>query len=134
VQGISISTEERQEVVDITDRVKAVLSKSGVRNGACLVYTGHATCAVTVNENYDPNIGIDLLNCLDELVPQGKWLHDRVDNNGAAHIKASIIGPSEMIPVKDGKLMLGRWQDIILCDFDGPKNRKIVVDVIPNAV
>lgn len=131
---ITISTKKQQEIINITEQVSRIVKESKVKSGVCLVYTGHATCAVTVNENYDPNVGVDTLNCLDGLIPQGKWLHDRVDNNGAAHIKASIIGPSEAIPVNDGKLMLGKWQDVILCDFDGPRERRIIVDVITNAV
>ena len=81
-------------------------------------------------ENYDPNILPDLLDCLTELIPEGKWRHDKIDGNGAAHLKASIIGPSKTIPIKDGKLTLGQWQNIMLCDFDGPRTRKIFVKVV----
>ena len=83
-----------------------------------------------INENWDPNIMLDIIDSLNSLIPKGKWRHDKVDNNGAAHIKASIIGPSEIIPVKNGELLLGKWQDIMLADFDGPKERKILVDII----
>ncbi|MCK4589188.1 MAG: secondary thiamine-phosphate synthase enzyme YjbQ [Nanoarchaeota archaeon] len=97
----------------------------------CQIYTPHATAALAINENWDPNIGLDLLNALDQLIPQGKWLHDQVDNNGAAHIKSAIIGPSETIPFINKKLQLGRWQNIIFCDFDGPRKRKIIITLLP---
>ena len=120
----------KKEIIDITDKVKKIVKESGVKEGICVVYVPHATCAVMVNENYDPNIMDDIIEALDKLIPQGKWRHDKVDSNGAAHIKASIIGPSENIPIKDGELMLGRWQDIMLGDFDGPRERKIIVEII----
>ena len=127
---IRIRTKEKEEVVDITSEVREIVRKSKVKEGLCLVYVPHATCAIIINENYDPNVGKDLLDCLDGLIPEGKWLHDRIDNNGAAHLKASILGPSEMIIIKDGELMLGQWQDIMLCDFDGPRERKIFIKII----
>jgi len=130
MESITISTENSQQIVDITDEVKKIVSKSEAKEGFCCVYTPHATCAVMINENWDPNIMLDIIDSLNNLVPKGKWRHDKVDNNGAAHIKASIIGPSEIIPVKNSRLLLGKWQDIMLADFDGPKQREIIVDVI----
>jgi secondary thiamine-phosphate synthase enzyme len=124
-----ISTKEKYEVVDITEKVESIVAGSKKKEGMCLVYVPHATCAVIINENYDPNVSLDLLDALDKLVPEGKWRHDKVDNNGAAHIKASIIGPSETIPLKDGKLMLGRWQDIMVASFDGPKEVRVIVKI-----
>ncbi|MBW2966256.1 secondary thiamine-phosphate synthase enzyme YjbQ [Candidatus Woesearchaeota archaeon] len=118
------------EIIDITEQTKKIVKESKVKEGICVVYTAHATCAVMINENWDPNIMDDILEALDKLIPQGKWRHDKVDNNGAAHIKASIIGPSETIPIKDGKLTLGQWQDIMLADFDGPRQRKVIVEIL----
>ena len=123
----NISTKNKYEIVDITERVRALIKD--VKEGVAIVYAPHATAAIAINENYDPNVCNDLLEALDNAVPEGKWRHDRVDGNGAAHIKSAIIGPSEAIPVKDGKLMLGTWQSIMLCDFDGPRKRKVYVDV-----
>ena len=80
-----------------------------------------------VQENWYPNIGKDILTCLDRVAPQGQWLHDRVDDNGAAHIKAGIVGRSETIPARDGKLLLSRWQNIVFCEFDGPRREREVV-------
>lgn len=126
----TVTTAKKNEILDITRQVQDIVSKSKVEDGAALVYTTHATCAIIINENYDPNICTDLSNLLSSLIPEGKWLHDRIDDNAAAHLKASIIGPSEMIPVKNNKLQLGRWQDCMLCDFDGPKEREVIVKIL----
>ena len=128
---IEISSSQRQQILDLTEKIKQIIKESKVKIGICQIYTPHATAAIAINENWDPNIGLDLLNVLNELIPQGKWLHDRVDNNGAAHLKSAIIGPSETIPIIDEKLQLGRWQNIVLCDFDGPKKRKIIITLLP---
>lgn len=127
---IKISSSEKQEIIDITDEVKKLVSKSEVDNGICYIYVPHATCALTINENYDPNVCEDILSALDKLIPHGVWKHDVIDNNGAAHIKAAIIGPSEFIPIENKELRLGKWQDIMLIDLDGPKERDIYVKII----
>lgn len=130
MERLTISTQKQQQIVDITDGVKEIVSKSKVNKGVCIIYAPHATCAVMINENYDPNVMLDIIDALDKVAPQGKWRHDKVDNNGAAHIKSAIIGPSESVPVSDGKLMLGKWQDIMLADFDGPRERHVFVKLI----
>jgi secondary thiamine-phosphate synthase enzyme len=126
------STSAKYEVLDITPEVSAAVEKSGVREGLCTVFTPHATAAVTINENDDPNVGTDLLDALARLVKEHDgWRHDRVDDNAAAHIKAAIVGPSETIPVKGGRLALGTWQNVFLCEFDGPRpSRRVVVTVV----
>lgn len=93
------------------------------------MFVPHATAAVTINENADPNIGEDLQEALGKLIPEGIWRHDRIDDNAAAHIKAAIIGPSETVPVKNGKLVLGTWQSIMLMEFDGPRERRVIVQL-----
>ena len=120
-----ILTKKKNEIVDITAEVEKFCKN--IEEGVAVIYCPHATCAITINENHDPNVCIDVLDCLKKLIPDGKWLHDKVDNNASAHIKASIMGPSETIPIKDGKLQLGTWQNIFLCDFDGPRERKVLV-------
>ncbi len=120
----SIETRNQQEIIDITSEVEKLVN---TEEGVCTVYVPHATAAIMINESADPNIMSDVINCLNELIPQGKWKHDAIDDNGAAHIKAGIIGPSEQIPIINGKLGLGRWQGIMLCDFDGPRKRKVIV-------
>jgi len=126
---ITKASTKKQEIIDITKEIKDIVSESSIKQGFCLVYTPHATCAVIINENYDPNVTQDILKSLNNLVPEGKWLHDKVDNNGAAHIKAAILGPSEIIPIINGKLALGQWQNCMLADFDGPKQRNIFVEI-----
>lgn len=122
-----ISTTERQQSIDITDRVREIVRKSGVRRGLCHVMVHHATAAIVVNENDDPNIGADLLTALGRAVPaHAGWLHDRIDNNAQAHILASILGPSETIAVEGGELQLGRWQGLMLIELDGPRSRRTV--------
>ena len=129
IKEFFVSTLKKYEVIKLNSAVNKILKESNVKEGLCIVFTPHATAAIIINENYDPNIGDDFQRALSSLIPEGKWLHDNIDENGAAHIKASIIGPSETIPVKDGKLMLGQWQDIMLADFDGPRDRRIIIQI-----
>jgi secondary thiamine-phosphate synthase enzyme len=126
---IKIHTQKTQEMVDITAQVAEVVQRAGVRNGLCMVYVPHATAAVVINENADPNVCQDILDALGRMVPEGAWRHDRVDNNAAAHIKATILGPSETVPVRDGGLQLGTWQSLMLVEFDGPRERTLIVEV-----
>lgn len=126
---LSVRSRQRTEVIDLTEAVARIVADSEVASGLCHVYVPHATAAVVINENDDPNLCADLLDALERLVPQGQWRHDRVDGNGAAHIKAAMLGPSETIPVQDGRLLLGTWQAIMLVDLDGPRQRRVVVTV-----
>ncbi len=125
-------TSAHDEVIDVTADVKRAVAESGVADGQCLVYTPHATAAVVINENDDPNIGRDLLRALEALVPtRNEWLHDRIDGNAAAHIKSAMLGPSETIPIERGRLVLGTWQNVFLVELDGPRReRRLVVSVL----
>ncbi|HSD51638.1 MAG TPA: secondary thiamine-phosphate synthase enzyme YjbQ [Candidatus Methylomirabilis sp.] len=125
----SIRTGKKQEMVDITDRVSDLVKRSGIGDGMCLVYVPHATAAVVINENADPNVCEDILDSLRGLIPDGKWRHDRIDDNAAAHIKATVLGPSETVPVRSGRLRLGTWQSIMLVELDGPRERTVIVEV-----
>ena len=130
-KSVSVETRSHNELVDVTDQVRRLLAESGVRTGQCTVFTPHATAGVTINENADPNIAIDFLNALRKLIIEhDQWLHDEIDNNAAAHIKSSLVGPSETVPIIDGKLALGRWQNIFLCEFDGPRTRRLIVSIV----
>ena len=128
----SVSTQAHHQIVNITDKVKQVWRESGVTEGQLTVYTPHATAAIAINENDDPNIGTDLMRALSKMVVEHDgWLHDRIDNNAAAHIKSAIVGPSETVPIVEGHLSLGMWQNIFLCEFDGPRSeRRIIVSII----
>jgi len=125
----TIKTKKQEEIVDLTEKVQEIVAKAKVKEGICFVYVPHATAALTINENYDPNVCSDFLEALDKLIPKGIWRHDKIDNNGAAHIKAAIIGPSVIVPIKNSSLALGTWQGIMLCEFDGPRERKVIVEV-----
>jgi secondary thiamine-phosphate synthase enzyme len=126
---ITVRSARQFQVIDLTPQVARVVAESGLAEGLCHVYVPHATAAVVVNENDDPNLCDDLLDALDRLVPQGQWRHDRIDGNGAAHIKAAILGPGETIPVCNARLQLGTWQAIMLVDLDGPRQRRVIVTV-----
>jgi secondary thiamine-phosphate synthase enzyme len=124
-----LRTQRTQEMVDITQRVAEAVRQSGVADGICLVYVPHATAAVAINENADPNVCEDILEALGRLIPEGRWRHDRIDHNAAAHIKATILGPSETVPVRGGRLRLGTWQSLMLVELDGPRERTVIVEV-----
>ena len=129
MREIKIRTGKTQEMVDLTSQVAEVVRDAGVASGICMVYVPHATAAVVINENADPNVCQDILEAMGRLVPEGAWRHDRVDNNAAAHIKATILGPSETVPVQGGNLQLGTWQSLMLVEFDGPRDRTVIVEV-----
>lgn len=127
---IEVSTSLPRELVDITQQAREEVRRSGIREGICALYAHGATAALMVQENADPNIPTDVLSCLDGLIPAGRWLHDRIDSNGAAHIQAGVVGPSETVPVREGDLALSTWQNVFLCDFDGPRrSRQILVTI-----
>lgn len=123
---ITFKTTNREQLVDITEKVRGIVSEYGAAHTLCALYARGATAAIMVQENWDPNIQKDVLACLRDMVPRGAWIHDSVDGNGDAHIKAGIVGPSEAIPVKDGKLLLSTWQNIFFCEFDGPRSQREV--------
>ncbi|MEK7220878.1 MAG: secondary thiamine-phosphate synthase enzyme YjbQ [candidate division NC10 bacterium] len=124
-----VRTNKKQEMVDITERVADLVKQSRVSDGICLVYVPHATAAVAINENADPNVCEDILEALANLIPEGRWRHDRIDNNAAAHIKATLLGPSQAVPVRGGRLRLGTWQSVMLVELDGPRERSVIVEV-----
>jgi secondary thiamine-phosphate synthase enzyme len=127
---IILKTNQREELIDITEQVKSIIASSGVKEGVCHIFVRHATAGIIINENADPNISLDFLEALRNLIPSGKWRHDRVDQNADAHLKAALIGSSQAIPIKDGKLLLGTWQSIFFCEFDGPReSRKVIVNI-----
>jgi secondary thiamine-phosphate synthase enzyme len=124
-----VKTQWAQEVVDVTRQVSEVVGRARLAEGLCTVFVRHATAAIIINENADPGFRADVVTALDRLFPPGIWEHDKVDDNGAAHLKAAILGPSEAVPVHGGRLLLGTWQGIALVECDGPREREIVVDV-----
>lgn len=132
---ITLDTSRREELIDITARVRTIVRASGVANGIASVYAQGATAAIMIQENWDASVPTDVVNFLRKLIPPGVWLHDAQDGNGDAHLKAGLVGPSETIPVIDGELGLSRWQGIFFCEFDGPRRgRPIVCTVIGDEV
>jgi len=126
-QAITIRTQEREELVDITAEVTAIVQSSGVRNGLVNVYAQGATGAIMIQENWDDSVQTDVVHLLQKLIPRGIWLHDRQDGNGDSHLKSGLVGPSETIPLIEGRLGLSRWQNIFFCEFDGPRRERTIV-------
>ena len=128
---INISTNTREGLFDITSEVEAIVIQSKITEGIVNVYAQGATAAIMIQENWDDSVQMDVVNLLKKLIPKGVWLHDAQDGNGDSHLKAGIIGPSETIPIINGKLGLSTWQNIFFCEFDGPRSeRKIVISII----
>ncbi len=129
-ENISVKTSRREELVDISGLVQESVTRSKVENGLAVLYVQGATAALMIQENWDESVQTDVVNLLRKLIPRGVWLHDQQDGNGDAHLKAGLVGPSETIPVIDGKLGLSQWQNVFLCEFDGPRSERVVVCTI----
>ena len=127
---IKVRSGQREEMVEFTDRVQQKLSESGADEGVCFLYVQHTTAGLTVNENADPDVPRDMLHLLRTLIPQHGMGFRHGEQNSDSHIKASLVGSSVSVPFKDGKLLLGRWQGIFLCEFDGPRERDVVLQII----
>jgi secondary thiamine-phosphate synthase enzyme len=127
----TISTDRRSGLYDITSSVGEIVKSSGVKSGIASVYAKGSTAAIMIQENWDQSVQNDVVTLLNRLIPSGVWEHDRQDNNGDSHLKAGLVGPSEVIPVMEGILGLSTWQNIFFCEFDGPRQRReIVVTII----
>ncbi len=129
MKQFTLKTDARFEMIDITDRVAEAVRESGVKEGVCHVFVPHTTAAVTINENADPSVPRDILAELDKVIPLNDHYHHR-EGNAAAHIKASLVGSSEMVFIENGRLVLGTWQSLFFCEFDGPRTRKVMVKVM----
>ena len=130
-QTIQIETPSHNGLYDITRQVEAIVAESGVQTGMVNVYAQGATAGIMIQENWDDSVQRDVVTLFNRLVPAGIWEHDRQDGNGDSHLKAGIVGPQETIPIVDGKMGLSTWQNIFLCEFDGPrKQRNIMVTII----
>lgn len=129
METISVRTNARTELIDITDKVVQVVKKSGVKDGLVYIYVPHTTAAVTINENADPSVQADILTELNKLIPfSDNYTHS--EGNSAAHIKSSLIGASESVLVENGQLVFGTWQGLFFCEFDGPRSRKVYIKVM----
>jgi len=129
IKYFNIKTGSRTEFVNITSEVQKIVSESGVKEGVCYIYVPHTTAGVTINEGADPSVVKDIVSMLNKLVPHsGNYLH--LEGNSDAHIKTTLVGPSESVIIGGGKLLLGTWQAIFFCEFDGARNRKVTVKVM----
>jgi secondary thiamine-phosphate synthase enzyme len=130
-ETLQLQTDKRETLVDISAQVEGVIARSGLKQGLVNVYAQGATAAIMIQENWDQSVQTDVVNLLRKMIPQGVWLHDVQDGNGDSHLKAGLVGPSETVPIIDGKLGLSRWQHIFFCEFDGPRNdRRVVCTVV----
>src|ERR671921_90838 len=127
---LKIRSREREELVEFTDEVRRRLKESGARGGVCVLFVRHTTAGLTVNENADPDVPRDMLHALRTLLPQHGMGFRHGEENSDAHIKTSLVGTSLSVPFQDGKLLLGRWKGIFLCEFDGGRERQVIMTVI----
>ncbi len=129
ISKVDIKTHSRVEFQDITRTVREIVGESGVASGICYIFVPHTTAGVTVNEHADPSVVEDIIEQLDKMVPQhGNYRH--LEGNSPAHIKASLMGDSEVLFIEDGKIVLGTWQGIFFCEFDGPRNRHLLLKIV----
>ncbi len=129
IKSIRVRTKSRTELVDITAEVEAAVRESTIKDGVCYAFVPHTTAGITINENADPSVRGDILMQLSKVIPfDGSYAHS--EGNAAAHIKASLVGSSETVLVEEGQLVLGTWQGIYLCEFDGPRSRNVLVKVV----
>jgi secondary thiamine-phosphate synthase enzyme len=129
MKEISLETHFRVEMIDITAAVQKAIHEEKIEKGICLVYTPHTTAAITINENADPDVPRDILAALDRAVPfSAEYRH--AEGNSAAHVKSSLVGASELVIIENGRLILGTWQSIFFCEFDGPRTRKVLISMI----
>ena len=127
---MDIQTKTRIELIDITDRVRALVKESGIKDGICVISTRHTTSSIIVNEN-ERGLRTDILDMLKEIVPENKsYAHNSIDNNADSHLRAALLGMSETIPIEDGHLVLGTWQSIFFVELDGPRDRSVNVTII----
>lgn len=127
---ITLVSRSREELIDVTEQLKTIAAAHPEASLMSLFAKG-ATSAVMIQENWDPNIRSDIIHCLQNIAPRGQWQHDQVDGNADAHLKSGLVGPSETIPLQAGELILGRWQNVFFCDFDGPRSgRQLIVTLV----
>jgi secondary thiamine-phosphate synthase enzyme len=130
MKKIDVQTSSRDALIDITGRVEEEVRKSRIASGICVVYAPHTTAGITINENADPTVRRDILMTLERTAPDS-LPYEHGEGNSRAHVKASLVGSSASIPIEDGRLVLGTWQGVFFCEFDGPRRRQVLVKIIP---
>ena len=130
MEVVTLRTSSRTELLEVTDRVQEIVGRSGVRSGIAVVQSLHPTAALTINENADPDVPRDLAAKIDQLIPQREPFYRHAEGNSDSHLKTSFFGPSLTVLVNEGRLVLGQWQGVFLCEFDGPRERRLAVQVM----
>jgi secondary thiamine-phosphate synthase enzyme len=126
---LSVQTRAKTEFIDITSQIHGKIKEEGIEDGCCLIYVPHTTAAVTINESADPSVANDILNTLNRIVPwEAAYTH--LEGNSPAHVKSTLVGASEMVAIENGRLVLGTWQGIFFCEFDGPRTRTVKIKII----
>ena len=132
MKQFEVRTRRRSELIDVTGDVQRIVTSSGTKSGFCVCYVPHTTAACTINENADPDVPHDILLTLDRLVPKDAPGYRHGEGNSDSHVKASLVGSSVTVLIEDGRLVLGTWQGIFFCEFDGPRTRNVFVQVVPS--
>lgn len=127
-ETITVTSERKEELIDITEKISKTIADSDTKKGLCFLFTPHTTAAITINENADPDVTRDIIYGLKKIVPENGYHHR--EGNSSAHIKSSMIGCSQDIIIENSKLLLGTWQGIYFCEFDGPRSRKVFVEIM----
>ncbi len=131
LQVAAVKTGARTEIKDITAEINRLIQRAGVESGLCCLYVPHTTAGILVNESADPDVAVDIGNALDRLVPRDAG-YRHYEGNADSHVKSSLVGVSEVIPIEGGRLALGRWQGVFFCEFDGPRQRQVKVKILPD--
>ena len=133
MQQLTVQTNSQTEMLDVTSKVQAAVKAAGFQNGLCMLYVPHTTAGITINESADPSVRKDILMVLNQMVP---WKADykHMEGNSPAHVKSSLMGASQLVAVENGRLVLGTWQGIFFCEFDGPRTRKLLVTCMRSSV
>jgi secondary thiamine-phosphate synthase enzyme len=127
---LSIQSNARSQMIDITSKIQKTIDTAGITDGMVMVYSPHTTAAVTINENADPNVPVDIETILDRIIPW-KANYRHMEGNSAAHVKSSLVGASELVAIEAGHLVLGTWQSVFFCEFDGPRTRRVQLQFLP---
>lgn len=129
MQQLTVTTQRRSQMVEITRELERIVTQAGIATGRLIVYVPHTTAGITINENADPDVVHDMLKQLDEMVPWQQPFYRHGEGNSAAHVKASMMGSSVTVLIEHGAMVLGTWQGVWFCEFDGPRTRRVIVDV-----
>jgi secondary thiamine-phosphate synthase enzyme len=130
LQAEMVQTTKRNEMIELTSRVQQLIDRRHVQSGFAIVYVAHTTAAITINENADPDVKTDILRKLESLIPHNEPYYQHDEGNSDSHLKASLVGQSVTVLIENGRLQLGRWQGIYLCEFDGPRERRVLVKLV----